>query len=470
MSTEAPSPAFEPTSAIPDFSKDSFSANIDRQFSMRSFEHVNGVAKAPREVHFSPPLSSPIQRAQSLATSVPLLPPVSSASQLPQLSVKTKYSTPQFDVNALFEQTKALREQQAQHFDRERTIFAEERKLWENERAMLFAKIADLESSLNRSGGRRYSSESSTAVHSANTFRADSEYQNLFADFTNSRLRRHASDENHHVWEGPENQVPVTRVFSNEESRKKAEHLPSISENDSSSPKDQTLSPESADGQPVSFSIPIKKVDPRLDGINLKAAVLPPEIKTRVITPTSTSPLRSPPAQSTGLTELANSRDHKKPTLPLMGLLPPDDEKLKLHAGHTPLAPRMSSTGSSSNQSPGALTPRQDKPFAPLPSVRPPTERSDSYFSGILLSDEQQDPELKGPLGLENEKVKDDHFLDELDKKLLDEARKVVSPTPTAMETTEDNRSGLDVEGPRLKMKRSTNFGSAFGSSKCRNL
>ena len=138
-------------------------------------------------------------------------------------------------------------------------------------------------------------------------------------------------------------------------------------------------------------------------------------------------------------------------------------------------------------------------PSEPRPSVsfvRPPNERADSYFpSAPIVEESEGDPELKGPLALKNESKDDNNsFLNELDSKLLDVAKHSPSPLvgaddPGAEDSStigdgddkardeigaKENEDGDDAKSldegdsePRLKIKRSMNFGSVFGARSC---
>lgn len=168
--------------------------------------------------------------------------------------------------------------------------------------------------------------------------------------------------------------------------------------------------------------------------------------------------------------------------------------------------PRSGDTASgiSSRKSPEAdhstLKPESGGPTLGLsrPHI-PPSERSDSYFSTAIpididdeaISQKDEDVELKRPLTMENkvEDEQDNQFLNQLDARLLAEAQR-----PRAESKSEgaggagwartDGGSGgnagggfgkglddeVDDGGPRLKLKKSMNFGSAFGSKKCGNI
>ena len=114
-------------------------------------------------------------------------------------------------------------------------------------------------------------------------------------------------------------------------------------------------------------------------------------------------------------------------------------------------------------------------PLEPQPTrVRLPSERSDSHFPAAEITPSDADPELNGPLGLTNDKSEDDQFLNELDSKLQAAASKSLQ-TPTVADASESGSSERGDEKdfqqpehePKLRMKRSMNFGSAFGAKYC---
>jgi hypothetical protein len=277
------------------------------------------------------------------------------------------------------------------------------------------------------------------------------------------------------VWIGPETTPPVTRVFSHEDD---VNHLPSISEDDALPALSKETSPSSAAQENV--PVPIEQVDKTLDGITLKSAALTSSFDKEITSPQFASPARSP-------SPLPMKEDSLK--VDVGTLLSPLDEKLRRHAGHTPMA--FEGTLSSDSAS-TTLTPKQEKPFAPAPTKRPPlrpSEHSDSYFSfsspreGDRKENHQEelqpvhetedDPALKGPLMLDpNAKtVESATFLNSLDARLIEEKRqqeKTEAKLAGGNEesTSNDGQAGsstTDDEMPRLRMKNSMNFGSAWG-------
>lgn len=501
MAPRSPSLSFEPTPAI-DADKEN-SSSPRRGEEGISTDHTRAIGRTTKEVHFSP-VDPILRRAQSLATTAPLLEPVSSASQLPRHNHTFKGVTASVDMEAYIQQSRNVLQNQRLNFERERKAFEEERKLfederklWNTERTLLQTKINDLEAIINNKKGekRRYSNKSTRS--SAQSFRSDYGQFSSFNSVSGPRVSS-TSNISPPIWEGPENAAPASRVFSDlnsqatnpfieEQTKHTNGHLPSISETGSFPGLEKEISPSSVPpDRPMSIPIRIDKIDKNLDGITLKSTALAPSFVAKVVTSEVTQPQRSlsPSSKPAGSGGLRVGMD---------GLLLPLDEKLKLHAGHTPIAiDTAGSTGPTSNQTTEIPTPIQEIPLAPASTTcRPPprpTEKSDSYFSSIADEDqdpmrnnegegkENEDPELTGPLALSsnNEHEQSNAFLDTLDAKLMMEAKRYVE-SPESTQFDENDQPGgpagtQDDEGLRLRMRKSTNFGSAFGSSRCGNI
>ena len=488
MAAKSSSMAFEPTPAISDEEKENSGLH-----NMRDNVVPEHVGRPSKEVHFSPiPTPSPVPRAQSLATStVPLLEPISSASLLPKFTQHSKSAIPHIDVNSYIEQSRSLLDIQRRNFERERKTFEVERTLWDAERKILLQKISDLESKLNPKprGRRRYSNEHPPS--SLLSFRADF---SLASNFSNASSHRSSSTNSGGppVWRTPDMGPTVTRVFPDEtDNNKKPDlHLPSIAETGISPSLDGALSPPSGfkdthHSPPV--SIPIEKLDNNLDGIILKSTGLPPSIVAKVISPNTSSPHTPSPGSKTP----TGAAQTSSTTVVAGALLIPSPPHLKTNAGHTPMAfegPMTASGAASDISTPTAEQESLDQVERP---TRPPHERADSYFPEVSPKKDEQvdrtgaeeppatsmddeDKELKGPLAMESqhEEGKGNAFLSELDARLLAEAKRAVSPPKqsTAEEEVKNTRRDLerdDDEGPRLRLKKSTNFGSAFGASDC---
>ena len=549
MAPQSETLAFEPTPAL-EHSKENYRHLNDE--AMKAEPEYLAHHNHSKAVHFSdmPAPDGPVRRAQSIATTtVPLLPQVSSASQLPRQSQRTSTTVPEVDLNAYFENSRSLLDTLRVNHDRDKQAWNEERKLWNQERRMLQAKIADLEFKLNKSrdgGKRRYSNDSNTATLQA--FRTDFSLAS-HAAIPGPRKPSHTRSEPAPVWEGPSQPHPPTRVFSNDSdqaSNAPTNHLASISETEAATfpPLSQEVSPTTVNPltKMESVPVPIGEIDSSLDGITLKSTALAPSFVARVRTPSANgSPAHSPSPRP------RDGTSNGKLGLEINTLLSPLDEKLKRNAGHTPMnfdgaastslagtetAPSQASTPTKSNE----LSPGREQPFDPAPSrQRPPfrpREDSDSYFgstkdtketldekrgeyrteevilemhgekrqvpnvrpnletddhqgSDVKLEREelvaQDDPALQHPLMLDPKGRKgfSHDFLDKVDRKLkeaADERDKDGDDSATngprngdsngKSEGESSNDKEIERDMPSLRMKKSTNFGSAYGSSK----
>ena len=330
-------------------------------------------------------------------------------------------------------------------------MFAQERRLWEKERAFLRSKIAELEVFVKSQGNRtsQLGSEAAKLVLAGGI----SQYN------TNGLAAQ--------VWEGTSPGNPPTRVFFDHESPDQS-YLSPISESGNPPSLDRALSPQSRpvdpSGAAVSQPVPIEKLDSTLDGITLKSTALPPAVVARVITPPSPSPLVTPgTAPSTAARPIMEHRNSLKLKLSELG---PPNENLLRHAGHTPMA-IIDADDSRSTQEGTPLeagSQIENAPLQPVANVHQPTENEISYFPDV-----PDDPALTGPLGLINDDEHDSNFLSELDQKLLVQAKNILG---SSVESADPNESDSESEFPRqgeqeleIKFKKSTNFGTAFGIS-----
>ena len=399
-----------------------------------------------KEVRFSP-TSTPLRRAQSVSGSNPSANPRfrgRAAAPVPQqtyISLDTSY----------IDQSRELLEKQRKNFEAERALFTQERQLWDSERSLLRTKISELESLLKSQKPQ----SNGLSPRAAGLVFGTPQFQGP----TDSTV--HSAQ----VWEGTSPGGRPTRVFRDEEIPDKG-RLSSINERSDNKPPslDAALSPQArpadASGATVSVPVPIEKLDSRLDGITLKSTALPPGVVARVITPPSpleTNPLDAPAEPARPDIEHRNSLKLK------LSELGPPNENLIRNAGHTPMA---IIEGDGSFRSTQDATPfpesqsQEEVPLAPVHTeVRLPTEQQESYFPDV-----PEDPALKGPLGLINDEEHDNTFLNELDQKLLDQAKRLFStgesadPNETDAELPKQNE-----QEPEIKFKKSTNFGTAFG-------
>lgn len=477
MAPRSPTHAFDPTPAL-ETNKYNYSPLNDpfRLASSRdSFQKFN------KEVHFTEPTIIPPQGRHSIATTnVPLLPSVSSASQLPKQSFRITPPQSGIDINAYIENCRNLNEQLRQAHETER-------RTWEIERSALQARIADLEFKLKKSRDPRRRSSNETSAAGAQAFRAD-----FFAKHAKSvptvigPASESAIADPVPVWKGPEVTPPATRVFSNEED---LSHLPSISEDEPFPDLTKEISPTTVMLEKVeSVPVPIEQVDKTLDGITLKSAALTSSFEAKITSPQFGSPAHSPsprPKQTSdgGLHVEMNS------------LLSPMDEKLKRNAGHTPML--FDGTLSSEMQSTENPTPKLEDPPAPAPTKRPPlrpSEDSDSYFSFISQTKEteaapdqtgveeteavpeeqletEEDPPLKGPLMLDPKakSLEANKFLESVDAKLMAAVQGQHDVSSEGRDSQSNGTQSKEAETtkdddlPHLKIKQTKNFGSAWG-------
>lgn len=321
---------------------------------------------------------------------------------------------------------------------RQRALFDDERRLWERERTILNARVAELESQLKTPETPSY-------------FPPLSSNQSAENQTPSSNLSQ--------VWEGPSPSSPPTRVFGLAE--KSDRGAPSVTEQGGGSltvSLDAALSPKSHPSDLAaggSVPVPIEKLDSKLDGITLKSSALHPEIVARVMTPPSP---RSPDTSPSMTSQKSERRNSLKLRLSELG---PPEKNLTRDAGHTPMvvmdpdvetkSPHVTDEGADE----GADEGDDPSPLAP-DALRQPAEHSDSYFASL-----PDDPALTGPLSLLNDEEHDTGFLKELDQKLLDQARQVLGSSQDSSDRKESAEP--PSQEPELRFKNATNFGTAFG-------
>lgn len=431
-------------------------------------------------VRFEESPANDIHGRHSIATSnVPLLPPVPSASQIPKQAFRITNPTPSVDITAYFEQCRHVNEQL-------RSAHEQERKAWEIERAALRTRIAHLEFELNKAkGGKRRLSNDSTYSATRN-FRFDitslssvpvNGVRPHHNTVSNAPLEHLKQENAKPVWE-PESPVPATRVFSHDEDV--PPHLPSISE-------DSPLEPLSKQSSDENKPIPIQQIDETLDGIIVKSEGVKSSFN-KVMSPILVTLPSSP----------KNASEPSRMSLDPSKFLDPLDAKLVRNAGHTPLV--FDGSISSTVTTNGVVTPQPEKPAEPAPTKRPPlrpSERSNSYFSvedihapsppkleqqvpelGPVENGENPEPQyepehdkpLKGPLMLDSSgRSEASHdFLDKLDDKLEEVVRRSLTSSPNhspAGNQEPENKENEDDGFLQIRMRKSTNFGSAFGKT-----
>ena len=361
--------------------------------------------------------------------------------------------------------------------EHQRRTFDEERELWNIERMELHEKITQLEKSLR--GYQAISSRQiSSPIKNSNIASQDkSSFRNLLGkDGSNPTSEIATGNE---IWRGSKPDVQPTRTFSDpmihytkpgDRSR-----LPSIAEDTTCGRKD----PSDVQTDLRKSSVSGAEIDRNLDGINFKSRVLSPASAKKIMTPQSPSPWTSSPSHLSP----------KTIELPSSVLNAPLDP-YTIDAGHTPLPRRINLNADGASSDCNEATPTQPEierpPLEPHASfVKAPSERSDSYFPVVENESQEEDfrnredksrdedPELKGPLGLNSSGGEGNQFLHELDSKLEKIARTKTSVPPSVGLDAETSPAKDDEDfeqpepEPQLRIKRSMNFGSAFGAKTC---
>ena len=349
--------------------------------------------------------------------------------------------------------------------DKQRQLFHAEHELWQIERTELHEKITQLEASL-----RRYRTLGGSPVSSP-TESNGSGTKDL-ANVENAYELKPAVGTGDEFWKGSgghRGAQPVRIFPSSPDTSTTVEDRWTIVARDPLAYKPgSTAFPIITIDSGLLSKASIRGIeqDKNLDGITFRKSSVALTINKSAVTPPPSSPPQSSPlAQRTPGTV----------SLPSSLLTAPCDPYTK-DAGHTPSAPKSeySSYEDLGATLSGLTTPTQPEmelppPDPPTSVVKVPSESADSYFPDL---DELKDGdiELREPLGLKNNGVHDKSFLSELDSKLLKAARseKLRSESiKSGKENIEDEEkiySQADPE-PKLRIKRSMNFGSQFGTS-----
>lgn len=414
----------------------------------------------------------PVAERQSRSNrQIPLQQPISSASRLPN-APSNGLPFSHIASHKYIEQYRLVVEHQRQSHNEERT-------LWHLERQELQSKISELAATIHQLTGRNDSeiiSLLSAPMFAPRSFGS-------FPESLSHGSRTTSESVGDEFWRGAggkSDSVP-TRTFSESSEysigRPDERRVPCGIKNQrgySLSESPDTISwqrsPEK-DGQGSRPSIDGASLHKDLDGISFKPTVLqPPSIVKSIVTPQSPSPLHqaSPPPQ--GSTQRSPNLPDPSPSYILDVV-----DAYTRDAGHTPLA-RMTSNSTSDQATPTMM----EKIREPRPSIsasRRPNERADSYFppqETIAEAEEPlDDPALKHPLTLPPQGSEAKSFLNELDSKLLEAARSTTfspnSETSDAGDKEEDDKTNGDVTDPepKLRIKRSMNFGSVFGAKSC---
>lgn len=339
----------------------------------------------------------------------------------------------------------------------QRQAFAGERALWDIERRGLSEKIAALENLL-----RQYQ-----AFPKDQSSKASKQSPARLGSLPGSKETTHnAGAPGNEIWRagaGKSGAQP-TRTFSDSStySPNGQDRLPSIAENVSPTKARRAFS--------ESFQQSTAVHKPSIVGLEMLDGIT---FKSDVITTTNSSGSRS--IQSSPAADPLSSPREAPRSLQLPPVQYTPDNLTK-DAGHTPLArTTYGLDGTSSAMYSDLPTPTQPEqgrpPLEPHAStIRRPPECSNSYFPPPV-DQEHCDPELREPLSLQNEGSSNNNkFLSELDTKLLRAAQSSIPPTAVSKSEWSNDGYAQEDEGflqpepePRLRIKRSMNFGSQLG-------
>ncbi|KAL8700599.1 MAG: hypothetical protein Q9201_005363 [Fulgogasparrea decipioides] len=346
--------------------------------------------------------------------------------------------------------------------NQQRQAFNSERALWEVERTELLEKIAALEESLCRHQGFPRDARST----SADTLKHGS--TRFGNPYTGNKITPTSGIPGCEFWRGAGGKIGTqpTRTFSESSTCKHSgqDRLPVIAENVSPIKARRTLSESIEQSTSIHKpSIPSLDTHKNYDGINFKS----------VATSTTNSSECSSVQPGACTDPLSSPREtSRRLQLPSVGDIL---DNLTKDAGHTPLARTTygldGTTSVIDSDLPTPIQPEQERPpFEPHSSfLKRPAERSDSYFPPPA-DEGDQDPELREPLSLRNDGSNNTEFLSKLDSKLLRAAQSSTPPTAVSASEVSNDAYATEIEGfvqpeqePKLRIKRSMNFGSQLG-------
>jgi hypothetical protein len=342
-------------------------------------------------------------------------------------------------------------------------VMAEERALWDRERDILKARIAELEGLLEqRSGSGTFiprplnHRQSSSNIGGQQAIGFTSPGSNSVS--VSGSIDRNVPQESGRNADGtpfyaPAPQNPSRTFEASETSDLRVDSITAPRESAIRvTSKELTSSDFGVQSPPSSHdletipetpteTIDISHIQPELEGVAIKASAVSPTFAAKVLSPAaSNSPaklspnIKPPPQDKTAKTlEVIHS---------------PEDRRLTMHAGHTP------NHSISKFDLLGDQTPTQEhhEEATHPPYVDGPAE---------IAEDEDGDRELSVPLGLTNDSTVDDPFLAALVEK-LQEAKKSEGTSPNS-ESGASSREDKE-DGPPLRLKPSFNFGRPLGS------
>ncbi|KAE8443189.1 hypothetical protein EG329_002288 [Mollisiaceae sp. DMI_Dod_QoI] len=377
-------------------------------------------------------------------------------------------------------------------------VIAEERALWDKERDILKARIAELESELAKRGGQApiphainqrqpilgFTSPGSSGISASGSI-----------DGVHGRAvpQESGRDADGSPFYAPAPRNP-SRTFdpsANTDMRVDDVHAPRETAicvtSKELTPSDFIQSPPSthdleAIQEAPAESIDISRIQPELEGVSIKASAVDPTFAARVLSPRRSpqklSPdIKPPPRDVTNLSRTNSKEDKERKTLEVV--TQPENRRLTMHAGHTPnhSISKFSFLGADGES--GNATPTQEQhnksEHLHRPSVAANHYNAPEPVDHEREEDDHGDRELSGPLGLTHDLAMNDAFLEKLVEK-LEEARKSADASPSNdSEVSQNERTTLPPrsadedddekdDGPVLRLKPSINFGRPLGS------
>lgn len=334
-------------------------------------------------------------------------------------------------------------------------VMAEERALWDREREILKARIAELEGQLEKTNGSGTFIPHQTLNHRQSSSNIGGHGFTSPPSVSGS-IDRSVPQESGRNADGtpfyaPAPQNPSRTFEASETSDLRVDSITAPRESAIRvTSKELTSSDFGVQSPPSSHdletipetpteSIDISHIQPELEGVAIKASAVSPTFAAKVLSPANSnspaklSPNIKPPPQDKTLKTLEVIHS-------------PEDKRLTMHAGHTP------NHSISKFNLMGDQTPTQEH-----------HEEATHQLDGHAERMDDGDKELSSPLGLTNDSTADDPFLAALVEK-LEEAKKSEGVSPSSEAGSATSERADKEEGPRLRLKPSFNFGRPLGS------
>lgn len=419
--------------------------------------YTNDLPSPPSTIKTSPPLASPPHHKHSRVAS----PPISRSTSLNGKGVGQADGWRDFTTRL---RQQFLGEKAHMEADRARAeeVMAEERALWDKERVCYEERIADLEAQLAEfTGPVPRESVATTALSSVDSPSLaparqspgdDSDDATPKSNSVKSPLSRTVTQESGRNPDGspfyaPASQHPsrtfesipaldlrVDSMFAPDETPLRVTSK-ELTESDFQRSPTLGASVSPREDNVVGDSIDISFIQPELEGVPIKSSAVAPTFAAQVRSPSGTtmspntfSPDVAPPPRPT------QSYDRHSPTLGPRRtreiIRQPEGRRLTMHAGHTPNHSVIHFELGESEITTPKVSAQDSEPTAAV------TELAE-------LSND--DPELKGPLGLINDAPEDQQFLAALTSKLEEVAESAEAESKMGERLKEQDMSDAEV-------------------------